>query len=156
MPAIFDLLYREYCRARLAEMRKQLLISPKRREVPEALCDAKDGVGAKAYSLMGIEGLMKTVRLAMPSTPRSSLPRMPRKPGSRKTTRRALPLSMRFWSEPHRPPDRLRHACHLGSGDNLARDGVAVGSIHRVWNHKGPHWRGPSLENLFGNEKPRR
>jgi hypothetical protein len=57
---------------------------------------------------------------------------------------------MRFWSEPHRPPDRLRHACHLGSGDNLARDGVAVGSIHRVWNHKGPHWRGPSLENLFG------
>jgi hypothetical protein len=28
MPAIFDLLYREYCRARLTEMRKQLLISP--------------------------------------------------------------------------------------------------------------------------------
>ena len=27
MPAIFDLLYREYCRACLAEMRKQLLIS---------------------------------------------------------------------------------------------------------------------------------
>jgi hypothetical protein len=26
MPFIFDLLYREYCRARLAEMRKQLLI----------------------------------------------------------------------------------------------------------------------------------
>lgn len=26
MPIIFDLLYREYCRARLAEMRKQLLI----------------------------------------------------------------------------------------------------------------------------------
>jgi hypothetical protein len=26
MSAIFDLLYREYCRARLAEMRKQLLI----------------------------------------------------------------------------------------------------------------------------------
>ena len=45
MPTIFDLLYREYCRARLAEMRKQLLISPKRREVPEAFCDAKD-VGA--------------------------------------------------------------------------------------------------------------
>ena len=42
MPAIFDLLYREYCRARLAEMRKQLLISPKRHEVPEAFCDAKD------------------------------------------------------------------------------------------------------------------
>ena len=26
MPAIFDFLYREYCRARLAEMRKQLLL----------------------------------------------------------------------------------------------------------------------------------
>ena len=41
MPTIFDFLYREYCRARLAEMRKQLLISPKRHEVPEAFCDAK-------------------------------------------------------------------------------------------------------------------
>ncbi len=45
MPAIFDLLYREYCRARLAEMRKQLLIAPDRHEVPEALCDAKNAVG---------------------------------------------------------------------------------------------------------------
>ena len=43
MPALFDLLYREYCRARLAEMRKQLLISPERHEVTE---DAKDRVGA--------------------------------------------------------------------------------------------------------------
>jgi hypothetical protein len=41
MPTIFDFLYREYCRARLAEMRKQLLISPERHEVPEA----KDVVG---------------------------------------------------------------------------------------------------------------
>ena len=48
MPAIFDLLYREYCRARLAEMRKQLLISPKRHEIPEASCDAKDGVGGRS------------------------------------------------------------------------------------------------------------
>jgi hypothetical protein len=46
MPAIFDLLYREYCRARLTEMRKQLLISPERHEVPEAVCDGKDAVGA--------------------------------------------------------------------------------------------------------------
>jgi hypothetical protein len=45
MPAIFDLLYREYCRARLAEMRKQLLISPARHEVSEAICDVKDAVG---------------------------------------------------------------------------------------------------------------
>jgi hypothetical protein len=42
MPTIFDFLYREYCRARLAEMRKQLLISPERHEVA---CDAKDDVG---------------------------------------------------------------------------------------------------------------
>lgn len=41
MPAIFDLLYREYCRARLAEMRKQLLIRPESREGPEATCDAE-------------------------------------------------------------------------------------------------------------------
>jgi hypothetical protein len=46
MPAIFDLLYREYCRARLAEMRKQLLISAERQEVPEASSDSKDAVRA--------------------------------------------------------------------------------------------------------------
>ena len=41
MPAIFDLLYREYCRARLAEMRKQLsLLWPGNHELPEANCDA--------------------------------------------------------------------------------------------------------------------
>ncbi len=43
MPSIFDLLYREYCRARLAEMRKQLLISPVRHE---AICDATDNICA--------------------------------------------------------------------------------------------------------------
>ncbi|MCK1708257.1 MULTISPECIES: hypothetical protein [unclassified Bradyrhizobium] len=36
MPAILDLLYREYCRARLAEMRKQLLIAAERSEALEA------------------------------------------------------------------------------------------------------------------------
>lgn len=36
MPIILDLLYREYCRARLAEMRKQLLIAAERSEAPEA------------------------------------------------------------------------------------------------------------------------
>jgi hypothetical protein len=40
MPAIFDLLYREYCRARLAEMRKQLLIRAESHEFSEANCDA--------------------------------------------------------------------------------------------------------------------
>ncbi|MBB4261742.1 MULTISPECIES: hypothetical protein [unclassified Bradyrhizobium] len=37
MPTILDLLYREYCRARLAEMRKQLLIAAERSEALEAL-----------------------------------------------------------------------------------------------------------------------
>ena len=49
MPALFDLLYREYCRARLAEMRKQLLISRDRHEVTEAFCDAKDRVDAYPF-----------------------------------------------------------------------------------------------------------
>jgi len=42
MPAIFDFLYREYCRARLAEMRKQLLLSAESQEVPEANRDVSD------------------------------------------------------------------------------------------------------------------
>ena len=33
MPAIFDFLYQEYCRARLAEMRKQLFLLPPKAEV---------------------------------------------------------------------------------------------------------------------------
>ena len=36
MPTIFDLLYREYCRVRLTEMRKQLLLKPGSHEIPEA------------------------------------------------------------------------------------------------------------------------
>lgn len=36
MPTILDLLYREYCRARLAEMRKQLLIAAERSDAREA------------------------------------------------------------------------------------------------------------------------
>jgi hypothetical protein len=47
MPTIFDLLYREYCRARLAEMRKQLLVSSaESQEVPKANCDAGDSADA--------------------------------------------------------------------------------------------------------------
>ena len=39
MPLIFDLLYREYCRARLAEMRKQLCLWPCNHEIPETNFD---------------------------------------------------------------------------------------------------------------------
>ena len=54
MPAIFDFLYREYCRARLAEMRKQLLIRPDHHEVPEANCDASsDRAADRASSHLG-------------------------------------------------------------------------------------------------------
>ena len=45
MSAILDLLYREYCRARLAEMRKQLLLSVANDEIPAANWDASDPVG---------------------------------------------------------------------------------------------------------------
>jgi hypothetical protein len=40
MPIIFDVLYREFCRARLAEMRKQLLLWPGTPVVPEKNCEA--------------------------------------------------------------------------------------------------------------------
>ena len=42
MPAIFDLLYREYCRARLTEMRKQLLIGAESRRKPMNTCPILD------------------------------------------------------------------------------------------------------------------
>jgi len=42
MSAILDLLYREYCRARLAEMRKQLLLSVASDEIPAVNWDACD------------------------------------------------------------------------------------------------------------------
>ena len=42
MPAIFELLYREYCRARLTEMRKQLLLRGKSPELFQADCDPAD------------------------------------------------------------------------------------------------------------------
>jgi len=40
MPIIFDALYREFCGARLAEMRKQLLLWPGPTVVPEENCEA--------------------------------------------------------------------------------------------------------------------
>ena len=40
MPIIFDVLYREFVRARLAEMRKQLLLWPGTAIVPEKNCEA--------------------------------------------------------------------------------------------------------------------
>ena len=39
MPFIFDLLYHEYCRARLAEMRKQLFLIPCWNATSKELCD---------------------------------------------------------------------------------------------------------------------
>jgi hypothetical protein len=45
MSTIFDLLYREYCRARLAEMRKHLLIPVSRDKILEAHWDGGDPAG---------------------------------------------------------------------------------------------------------------
>ena len=60
MPTILDLLYREYCRARLAEMRKQLLIAAQRSDVLEMhhqmhhqLTDLSDDERTNAYRNSG-------------------------------------------------------------------------------------------------------
>ena len=45
MSSIFDLLYREYCRASLAEMRKQLLIPVAGDDILKARWDAGDPAG---------------------------------------------------------------------------------------------------------------
>lgn len=45
MSAILDLLYREYCRARLAEMRQQLLLTVPNDEIPAAIWNASDPAG---------------------------------------------------------------------------------------------------------------
>ena len=47
MPAIFELLYKEFCRARLAEMRKQLLLTRKQPGVFQADHDCADPGGAE-------------------------------------------------------------------------------------------------------------
>jgi hypothetical protein len=46
MPIIFDMLYREFCRARLAEMRKQLLLWPGTPAVSDGNCEAGHPEGA--------------------------------------------------------------------------------------------------------------
>ena len=45
MPAIFELLYKEFCRARLAEMRKQLLLTGKHPELFLPADDSSDPAG---------------------------------------------------------------------------------------------------------------
>ena len=50
MSAILNLIYREYCRARLAEMRKQLLLAVPDNEIPPANSDASDARGPNERS----------------------------------------------------------------------------------------------------------
>jgi hypothetical protein len=45
MSAWLDLFYREYCRARLAEMRKQLLLSATNDQIPAPDCGADGPAG---------------------------------------------------------------------------------------------------------------
>jgi hypothetical protein len=54
MPVIFDLLYREYCRARLAEMRKQLLLAG------ESAKPSKEDHGAADQSHNGNDSLQQS------------------------------------------------------------------------------------------------
>jgi hypothetical protein len=61
MPHIFDLLYREYCRACLAHMRKQLLLWPNGPEVPEANFGADDPE-RPADRIAGSEDSLKETR----------------------------------------------------------------------------------------------
>jgi hypothetical protein len=51
MSTIFDLLYREYCRSRLAEMRKQLLLKSKNHPAPEVKLDESDHVAGPSHKL---------------------------------------------------------------------------------------------------------
>jgi hypothetical protein len=46
MSAILDMLYREYCRARLAEMRQQLLLSVSNDEIWATDWDVSDPAGS--------------------------------------------------------------------------------------------------------------
>lgn len=61
MPALFELLYKEFCRARLAEMRKQLLLTGKH---PELLQAADDPPGPDDAGTLdaGHEADLKRVR----------------------------------------------------------------------------------------------
>jgi hypothetical protein len=70
MPNIFDMLYSEFCRARLAEMRKQLLLWPRPPVVSEENCEgshpgdaADDDIGLdKSAGRFGAEGVTRHPR----------------------------------------------------------------------------------------------
>ena len=84
MPIIFDLLYREYCRARLAEMRKQLLIRPEGHEVLEANCDASRPDCAADQDNSGLGELRSTKTATAVWLERIFVPAAQRRPGSRR------------------------------------------------------------------------
>jgi hypothetical protein len=72
MPAIFDFLYREFCRARLAEMRKQLLISVESHEV-SANCDVSHlGGSAGRIAILATMGQPHSTKLATFTEPAMS------------------------------------------------------------------------------------
>ena len=60
MSTIFDRLYREYCRARLAEMRKQLLIPVASDEILEAHWDGGDPAGPSMGVAVGATQARRT------------------------------------------------------------------------------------------------
>ena len=70
MPVILDLLYREYCRARLAEMRKELLIPIPSDETARTNWDASDPAGPSNRG--GVLGDDTATEGAQPSGSRAS------------------------------------------------------------------------------------
>ena len=64
MPAIFDFLYREYCRARLAEMRKQLLISVESHEVSANCVSAISAAPLVGIAILATIGQPHSTKLA--------------------------------------------------------------------------------------------
>jgi hypothetical protein len=68
MPIILDVLYREFCRARLAEMRKQLLLWSGTTVVPEENCKASHPDDA-AFTGIGSGSLQEWDRHAERSHP---------------------------------------------------------------------------------------
>ena len=81
-------------------MRRQLLISPERHVVPEAICDAKDAVGEQAMTVWVYVNTSKHVgdRDHVKVFAKADAG----KRGFRKTTRKASRSNTRFWSEPLR------------------------------------------------------
>jgi hypothetical protein len=123
MPAIFDLLYREYCRARLAEMRKQLLLSVQSQEVPEADCDVSHPDGSAGRDCgFGDEGQAHSTKLATFTEP------------ARLKAADGEVAGGIGAADVQQGPPAFRRAWLLGAGGELVSD------CDPIWRAPGPQW----------------